>query len=484
MKIASWYQVTGIVLMLTLKSLNAMAVDVYGQVTGPEGNPLPGVVVSANLGGPSPLVIVTDAEGKYRFIDVGTNFGTVSFVLDGFINIERNIGPQTEIDAQMQLRSEETIVISSSAPVLDTRKVGTSGPAFSDLEFDQLEMATSSERLGCAPHNLLGQLATTINPGLAPPPARSQVTDLDWLIICLTTFGGSDTAAGTVQNNGDLLVTPDRGATIVNNLGPFVDFIATLGLSNMQLSPGEEPCFPWTTDIVGSTQVSRTISLDDSTSPPTPYTATVTNSVIDFESLQEIQVATSSESREFGSVNGGISASLITRRATTSRTGDFSILRNTREDAENFFNEELVERYTETITYDPEPAVSEGDMACTGQTLVIGGGTRTVSRQNDFPNQDFTEFTEDFGPQLMVVDGFPFVEMGGREFLARKELLIPLDGSTATVSWTNQETGMVERLESFTSSITSAIDATEPVESLIDHERTFLLFPYLQPPAK
>jgi hypothetical protein len=126
-------------LVLALLALPAAAQlqtgDLFGTVTDPEGQPLPGVTITVTGVG-APRVAVSDAGGEFRFLGLFPGTYRLEAGLEGFNNVEFpevgvRLGGQTEVQVAMQAALEETITVTGEAPLLDERRVnrGASVPA-------------------------------------------------------------------------------------------------------------------------------------------------------------------------------------------------------------------------------------------------------------------------------------------------------------------------------------------------------------------
>ena len=121
-----------ILLLPTLASAQALgAASVTGVVRDPSGGVLPGVTVEAT----SPVLIegarisVTDAEGRYRLVDLRPGTYIVTFTLPGFRTLRRE-GLQLTADFNATVNVdlavggiEETITVTGDAPLVDVRNV-------------------------------------------------------------------------------------------------------------------------------------------------------------------------------------------------------------------------------------------------------------------------------------------------------------------------------------------------------------------------
>src|ERR1051325_9629960 len=107
------------------QNLSSGSID--GTVSDSSGGALPGVTVTAS----SPalqvkqVTTVTDAEGRYRLIDLPRGTYQVDFELGGFqpfrrAGLELAVGFAARVNATMQIGSvSETITVSGASPVVD-----------------------------------------------------------------------------------------------------------------------------------------------------------------------------------------------------------------------------------------------------------------------------------------------------------------------------------------------------------------------------
>jgi len=100
---------------------------IAGKVTGPDGESLPGITVTLDAPNVGEQKTITDARGKYRFLDLPPGTYALTASLEGFNTVEwrdlRVIGGRTSIaDIPMHLSSlRETVVISGKSPAVDVR---------------------------------------------------------------------------------------------------------------------------------------------------------------------------------------------------------------------------------------------------------------------------------------------------------------------------------------------------------------------------
>lgn len=114
-------------------SAQAPTGDIVGRVVDSSGAVLPGVVVTVSGGSLlQPLTATTAETGTYLFpgLQPGSAY-TVRFELTGFrtVIVERvqvNTGASTTTNATLEVSAlQETVTVSSEAPLVDTRKTGT-----------------------------------------------------------------------------------------------------------------------------------------------------------------------------------------------------------------------------------------------------------------------------------------------------------------------------------------------------------------------
>jgi hypothetical protein len=117
--------------LLSLPSVAIAQASITGVVKDSSGAILPGVTVEAS----SPELIekvrtaVTDADGRYRIVDLRTGTYTVTFSLTGFSTVRREgialTGAFTAtIDADLRVGAlEETITVTGESPIVDVQSV-------------------------------------------------------------------------------------------------------------------------------------------------------------------------------------------------------------------------------------------------------------------------------------------------------------------------------------------------------------------------
>jgi hypothetical protein len=112
--------------------------EIYGKVTDTSGAVLPGATVTLS-GGPliQPLTVATSESGTYRFPQLLVGEYSVKFELPGFRTIVNEkvyvgIGFNAQVNASLEVSTiQETITVTSEAPIVDTKEAGT-GTSFTD----------------------------------------------------------------------------------------------------------------------------------------------------------------------------------------------------------------------------------------------------------------------------------------------------------------------------------------------------------------
>jgi hypothetical protein len=106
--------------------------SIYGRVADQSGAPMPGVTVTLTSSILlQPMVATTSDTGTYQFASLNIGAYNVKFELTGFRSIVQNgievtVGFNAQVNAQMLVSSvEETVQVTSEAPMVDTRVTGT-----------------------------------------------------------------------------------------------------------------------------------------------------------------------------------------------------------------------------------------------------------------------------------------------------------------------------------------------------------------------
>ena len=115
--------------------------NIFGTVASKDGTELPGVTVTLTGVG-APQSSVTDAQGKFRFINLSPGTYSLKADLAGYGTASRsgvsvNIGRNADVTMVLNPSISESITVTGEAPLLDTRKAGT-GATLSRVELENV----------------------------------------------------------------------------------------------------------------------------------------------------------------------------------------------------------------------------------------------------------------------------------------------------------------------------------------------------------
>ena len=114
---------------------------VFGRVVDEQAGAIPGATATLT-GDIAPRTTVTDANGNFRFLKVPIGTYKVSISMPGFAPFERTnvivaLNTNTEFTAELRVNVQEKVTVTSTTPLIDTRKVET-GATFSQEELTQI----------------------------------------------------------------------------------------------------------------------------------------------------------------------------------------------------------------------------------------------------------------------------------------------------------------------------------------------------------
>jgi 5-hydroxyisourate hydrolase-like protein (transthyretin family) len=119
------------VVLFPLGAWAQQAASIDGQVKDASGAVIPGITVEAA----SPVLIeklrtvITDSDGRYKFIDLRPGTYVVTFTLQGFTTFKREgldlpAGFTAEVNVEMRVgQLEETLTVTGQSPLVDVRNV-------------------------------------------------------------------------------------------------------------------------------------------------------------------------------------------------------------------------------------------------------------------------------------------------------------------------------------------------------------------------
>jgi len=185
--------------------------SIYGTVTNDDGEALPGVTVTLTGVG-APVVFVTDDQGAFRFLNLAPGEYSFSALLDGYSSAEYtslDIRADRSYSFEVTLNPviEETIVVRSTAPLLDERKI-TQSVSVSSVELEKIPTARDpwafvtqapgvvTDRMNVG-GNESGQQANFVGTGSTSDQNVFRVDGVD--VTDLTALGGSSTYFGFEQ---------------------------------------------------------------------------------------------------------------------------------------------------------------------------------------------------------------------------------------------------------------------------------------------
>jgi carboxypeptidase family protein len=116
--------------------------NVFGRTTDEQGNAVPGATATL-IGDQAPRTTVSDANGNFRFLRVPPGRYKINVTMPGFATVDRSdvvvsLGKNTDVDIALKLSAvAETVTVSGTTPLLDTRKVQT-GATFEKQELNDI----------------------------------------------------------------------------------------------------------------------------------------------------------------------------------------------------------------------------------------------------------------------------------------------------------------------------------------------------------
>lgn len=116
--------------------------NIYGRALDEKGDAVPGATATL-IGDRAPRSTVSDGNGNFRFLKVPPGRYKVTVAMPGFASLERDgvivtLGRNTSVEARLKVSAvAETVTVSGTTPLIDTRKVQT-GATFAKEELNDI----------------------------------------------------------------------------------------------------------------------------------------------------------------------------------------------------------------------------------------------------------------------------------------------------------------------------------------------------------
>ena len=257
---------------LVLGSAPAMAQaptgDIVGRAVDASGAVLPGVVVTVSGGALiQPLSATTGDTGTYQFpgLQPGNTYA-VKFELTGFRsviveNVAVSVGGNTTTNATLEVSAlQETVTVSSEAPIVDTRKVGTK----SNFTQEQLQNVPSARDPWVMLERTPGIAMDRANVGGSQSGQQSgyisrgaTTTNNKWLLDGVDITDQAATGASAVYYDFDMLQEMQistGGNDVTQQTGGVGINLVTKSGSDTVRGSGR---YYWTDDSLGSTNLTE-----------------------------------------------------------------------------------------------------------------------------------------------------------------------------------------------------------------------------------
>src|SRR5687768_5288453 len=262
----------GIALALMLLVTPALFAQTTGRIDGrtlgTDGEPIPGVTVTAS----SPSLQgtqtqTTDADGRFRFVNLPPGFYTVRAELEGFNNVEQpqvRVGIDRTVSLEFTMTTAVTaeVTVLGTAPVVDTTKAET-GVSISSETFDQLPLTRDFYAVAQVAPGVASDAAGTMFYG-------STGAENQYLIEGLNTTGAELGIEGKVLNFDFIKEVEVKTGGLEAEYGRITGGI----ISAITKSGGNE----FQGDVFGYYE-GGDLQSDDSTGPDLPHWATTVENV-------------------------------------------------------------------------------------------------------------------------------------------------------------------------------------------------------------
>jgi hypothetical protein len=246
--------------------------NIIGRVADSSGAVLPGVVVTVSGGALiQPLSATTGDTGTYQFpgLQPGNTY-TVKFELTGFRTtvverVEVNVGSNTVTNAALEVSAlQETVTVSSEAPLVDTRRMGTR----SNFTQEQLQNVPSARDPWVMLERSPGIAMDRANVGGSQSGQQSgyvsrgaTTTNNKWLLDGVDITDQAATGASSVYYDFDMLQemqVSTGGNDVTQQTGGVGINLVTKSGSDAFRGSGR---YYWTDDSLGSTNLTQELRI-------------------------------------------------------------------------------------------------------------------------------------------------------------------------------------------------------------------------------
>jgi carboxypeptidase family protein len=239
-----WGRVVAVAALLLLVGVPGFAQlqsgNLFGTIVDDQGAALPGVTVTLSGQG-APAVQVTDAQGKFRFLNLSPGSYKLESQLEGFSSVEYpniiiNVGRNTEIEVTMNSAVEDVITVTAESPLLDERRIST-GATVNQTELEKIPTARDpwailqttpgvlTDRVNVG-GNESGQQAAYVGPGAS---GDQSVWAVDGVVITDMAALGSTPAYFDFDSFEEMQVTTGGSDTTLATPGVTLNIVTKRG---------------------------------------------------------------------------------------------------------------------------------------------------------------------------------------------------------------------------------------------------------------
>jgi hypothetical protein len=134
MRLVKFLWLLGNILLITthcFAQISTKTGTIYGKLVDDTQAPMPGVTIALNSDLIPTQLATSGANGAFRFVNLPPGTYSLRFTLQGFADVEQQdvrvkVGGSVELVLLMKPSLEETVTVLGEAPLVDTRKTGSS----------------------------------------------------------------------------------------------------------------------------------------------------------------------------------------------------------------------------------------------------------------------------------------------------------------------------------------------------------------------